>query len=109
MAGRDGIDLSRLGGAFAKDLQAEGRSALDAIIEAARLRIRPIVMTSLAFILGVFPLAVATGAGSGAQHAIGITVLGGMLSATLLGVFFVPTFFVLVRRGRRTATVSDNP
>jgi multidrug efflux pump len=55
-------------------------------------------MTSLAFILGVLPLAVASGAGSGAQNAIGITVLGGMLSATLLGVFFVPVFFVLVRR-----------
>ncbi|HEX4299072.1 MAG TPA: efflux RND transporter permease subunit [Devosia sp.] len=83
---------------FATDMQAEGRTALDAILEAARLRIRPIVMTSLAFILGVLPLAVASGAGSGAQNAIGITVLGGMLSATLLGVFFVPVFFVLVRR-----------
>jgi len=82
---------------FAKDMQSEGKTALEAIVEAAKLRIRPIVMTSLAFILGVLPLAVATGAGSGAQNAIGITVLGGMLSATLLGVFFVPVFFVLVR------------
>ncbi|HVW91060.1 MAG TPA: efflux RND transporter permease subunit [Devosia sp.] len=83
---------------FAKDLQAEGKPALEAILEAARLRIRPIVMTSLAFMLGVLPLAVASGAGSGAQHAIGITVLGGMISATILGIFFVPTFFVLIRR-----------
>ena len=89
---------------FAKNLQAEGKPVLEAIVEAARLRIRPIIMTSLAFILGVFPLSVATGAGSGAQHAIGITVLGGMLSATLLGVFFVPAQFVLVRSGWRKAS-----
>ena len=59
-------------------------------------------MTSLAFILGVLPLAIATGAGSGAQNAIGIGVLGGMLAATLIGVFFVPVFFVLIRRGWRS-------
>ncbi|MEO8883385.1 MAG: efflux RND transporter permease subunit [Devosia sp.] len=82
---------------FAKDLSAQGRNVRDSILEAARLRIRPIVMTSLAFILGVMPLALANGAGSGAQNAIGFAVLGGMLAATLLGVFFVPTFFVLVR------------
>jgi len=93
---------------FAKDLQAEGKSLTEAILEAARLRIRPIVMTSLAFILGVLPLAVATGAGSGAQNAIGITVLGGMLAATLIGVFFVPSFFVLMRRGwRRKAAAAE--
>jgi len=83
---------------FAKERQGGGMSLLDATLEAARLRLRPIVMTSLAFILGVVPLAIATGAGSAAQNAIGIGVLGGMLSATLLGIFFVPSFFVAVRR-----------
>ena len=83
---------------FARNLQQTGMDARAAILEAARLRIRPIVMTSLAFILGVLPLALATGASSGAQNAIGITVLGGMLSATVLGVLFVPTFFMLVSR-----------
>jgi multidrug efflux pump len=83
---------------FAKDRQATGMGLIEATLEAARLRLRPIIMTSLAFILGVVPLAIATGAGSAAQNAIGIGVLGGMLSATLLGIFFVPTFFVVVRR-----------
>jgi multidrug efflux pump len=83
---------------FAKDRQEAGLSMIDATLDAARLRLRPIIMTSLAFILGVVPLAVATGAGSAAQNAIGVGVLGGMLSATLLGIFFVPSFFVVVRR-----------
>ncbi|MDW6026613.1 efflux RND transporter permease subunit [Mesorhizobium sp. BAC0120] len=83
---------------FARDLQASGRSVTEAILEAARLRFRPIVMTSLAFIFGVLPLATATGASSGAQNSIGIGVAGGMLAATLLGVFFVPLFFVVVSR-----------
>ena len=83
---------------FAKDRQETGMGIIDATLEAARLRLRPIIMTSLAFILGVVPLATATGAGSAAQNAIGIGVLGGMLSATLLGIFFVPSFFVVVRR-----------
>jgi multidrug efflux pump len=83
---------------FARDLEAQGGSITEAILEASRMRIRPIVMTSLAFILGVLPLALATGAGSGAQNAIGFGVLGGMLASTLVGVFFVPVFFVLVRR-----------
>lgn len=83
---------------FARDLEAQGKNIIAAILEAARMRIRPIVMTSLAFILGVLPLAVASGAGSGAQNAIGFAVLGGMLASTLIGVFFVPVFFVLVRR-----------
>ena len=81
---------------FAKDLHAEGKSLVDSAIEAARLRFRPIVMTSLAFMLGVVPLAIATGAGATSQRAIGTGVLGGMLSATLLGVLFVPVFFVWV-------------
>jgi multidrug efflux pump len=75
-----------------------GMGLFEATLEAARLRLRPIIMTSLAFILGVVPLAIATGAGSAAQNAIGIGVLGGMLSATMLGIFFVPSFFVVIRR-----------
>ena len=83
---------------FAKERQEHGLTLLEATLEAAKLRLRPIIMTSLAFILGVVPLAIATGAGSAAQNAIGIGVLGGMLSATLLGIFFVPSFFVIIRR-----------
>src|SRR5690606_38140344 len=81
---------------FAKDLYAQGKGLAEATIEAARLRFRPIIMTSLAFILGVLPLAIATGASSGAQRAIGTGVMGGMISATLLAVFLVPVFFVVV-------------
>ncbi|OBZ95069.1 multidrug transporter [Pararhizobium polonicum] len=87
---------------FAKDLHEKGQPLLDAVLEAARLRLRPIIMTSLAFVLGVLPLAVASGAGSAAQNAIGIGVMGGMLAATLLGVFFVPFLFVGVMRMFRT-------
>ncbi|APO76040.1 acriflavine resistance protein [Rhizobium etli 8C-3] len=83
---------------FAKDRLETGMGLFEATLEAARLRLRPIIMTSLAFILGVVPLAVATGAGSAAQNAIGIGVLGGMLAATALGIFFVPSFFVVIRR-----------
>ncbi|MDR6667264.1 efflux RND transporter permease subunit [Rhizobium sp. 1399] len=83
---------------FAKDRMETGMGLFEATLEAARLRLRPIIMTSLAFILGVVPLAIATGAGSAAQNAIGIGVLGGMLSATMLGIFFVPSFFVVIRR-----------
>jgi multidrug efflux pump len=83
---------------FAKERMEQGLSLMEATLEAAKLRLRPIIMTSLAFILGVVPLAIATGAGSAAQNAIGIGVLGGMLSATLLGIFFVPSFFVVIRR-----------
>lgn len=81
---------------FAKSLYEQGRSLQSAALEAARLRFRPIVMTSMAFILGVVPLAVATGAGAASQRAIGIGVIGGMITATLLGVIFVPVFFVWV-------------
>ena len=83
---------------FAKDLQAQGRSAVEAVLEAAHMRFRPILMTSLAFILGVLPLVLASGAGSAGQRAIGTGVMGGMIAATSLAVFFVPVFFVLVRR-----------
>ncbi|MBV6303637.1 multidrug efflux RND transporter permease subunit [Candidimonas humi] len=81
---------------FAKDMYAEGNSLIDSTIEAARLRFRPILMTSFAFILGVVPLAIATGAGAASQNAVGLGVLGGMLAATPLAVLFVPTFFVVV-------------
>ena len=83
---------------FAKDLQAQGKSAMEAAMEAAHLRFRPIVMTSMAFILGVMPLFLATGAGSASQRAIGTGVVGGMISAVTLSVLFVPVFFVVVRR-----------
>ena len=82
---------------FAKDLQAQGKSAIDAALEAAHLRFRPIIMTSLAFGLGVVPLVIASGAGSASQRAIGTGVLGGMITGTILAVFFVPVFFVVVR------------
>ena len=83
---------------FAKDVQARGKSSVEAVLEAAHMRFRPILMTSLAFILGVLPLVVASGAGSAGQRAIGTGVMGGMIAATSLAVFFVPVFFVLVRR-----------
>ena len=82
---------------FAKDLQAQGKSVIESALAAAHLRFRPIVMTSLAFMLGVLPLALATGAGSASQRAIGTGVIGGMITGTVLAVFFVPVFFVLVR------------
>jgi len=84
---------------FAKDLmEKEGKGIVEATLEASRMRLRPILMTSLAFILGVMPLVISHGAGSGAQNAVGTGVMGGMLSATLLAIFFVPVFFVVVRR-----------
>lgn len=83
---------------FAKELHERGRSISGAVIEAAHQRLRPILMTSLAFVLGVLPLALANGAGSGAQNAIGYGVMGGMISATVLAVFFVPVFYVVVMR-----------
>jgi hypothetical protein len=83
---------------FAKDLHAQGKSAIEAALEAAQLRFRPIIMTSMAFMLGVMPLYLASGAGSASQRAIGTGVIGGMLTATLLSVFFVPVFFAVVRR-----------
>lgn len=82
---------------FAKDLHAQGKRLAEAAMTAARMRLRPILMTSLAFILGVLPMVTGSGAGAGAQHALGTAVIGGMLSGTLLAIFFVPLFFVLVR------------
>jgi multidrug efflux pump len=82
---------------FAKDLHAEGMSLIDATLKAVHLRFRPILMTSIAFILGVLPLVISSGAGSASQRAIGTGVMGGMITATVLAVFFVPVFFVVVR------------
>jgi multidrug efflux pump len=83
---------------FARELQAQGKSVLEATLEACHLRFRPIIMTSMAFILGVLPLVLANGAGAASQRAIGTGVMSGMIAATVLAVFFVPVFFVVVRR-----------
>jgi hydrophobe/amphiphile efflux-1 (HAE1) family protein len=86
---------------FAKELVEQGKSTGEAALEAARLRLRPIIMTSLAFILGVLPLALAGGAGAAAQNAIGMAVIGGVVAGTVLGVLFVPVFFALIARRPR--------
>jgi len=83
---------------FAKDLEAEGKGVMEATMEAVRLRLRPIIMTSLAFVLGVFPLAISTGAGAASRVAVGTGVMGGMIAATMLGIFFTPLFYLSVRR-----------
>ncbi|WP_206739959.1 efflux RND transporter permease subunit, partial [Klebsiella pneumoniae] len=82
---------------FAKEHQEEGNTLKEAVMIAARQRLRPIIMTSLAFGLGVVPLFIATGPGSGSQNAIGTSVVGGVVTATLLGIFFIPMFFIWVR------------
>lgn len=100
---------------FAKELREQGKSLIDATLEAAHLRFRPILMTSLAFTLGVLPLAIATGASSGSQRAIGTGVMGGMISATVLAIFFVPVFFVFVtklfarKKAEATPAATENP
>lgn len=86
---------------FAEQEEKKGKRVIEAAIEAARIRLRPILMTSFAFIFGVLPLAIATGAGANSRVAIGTAVIGGMLTAALLAIFFIPLFFVLVRRGVR--------
>ena len=91
---------------FANQRYAEGESLLDAAMEAARLRFRPIIMTSMAFILGVFPLVIASGAGAASRNSIGTGVFGGMLAATFLAIFFVPLFFVVIRKMTRRAGAS---
>ncbi|UXJ50751.1 efflux RND transporter permease subunit [Pseudomonas citronellolis] len=91
---------------FAKELHEQGKGYAEAAIEACRMRLRPIIMTSLAFVLGVVPLAISSGAGSGSQHAIGTGVIGGMVTATVLAVFWVPLFYVVVGslfKGKRPA------
>jgi multidrug efflux pump len=97
---------------FASHRHHDGMSASAAAVEAARLRFRPILMTSLAFIFGVLPLAVSTGAGAGARHSVGTGVVGGMLAATFLAIFFVPMFFKLfsdrhLTERRSTAQIKD--
>lgn len=86
---------------FAEQEERKGKRVIEAAITAARIRLRPILMTSFAFIFGVLPLALASGAGANSRIAIGTSVIGGMLTATLLAIFFIPLFFVLVRRGVR--------
>lgn len=84
---------------FAKDLmEKEGKGLVEATLEAVKMRLRPILMTSLAFMLGVIPLVLSNGAGSGAQNAVGTGVFGGMIAATSLAIFFVPVFYVVIRR-----------
>ena len=82
---------------FAKEIQEKGKSLKESVMTAARMRLRPIIMTSLAFGIGVVPLYQATGAGSGSQNAVGTSVLGGVITATFLGIFFIPMFYVWVR------------
>ncbi len=94
---------------FAKDYYAEGKSLMESAVEAARVRFRPIIMTSLAFTLGVVPLAIATGPSAASQNAIGTGVLGGMVSATVLAIFFVPAFFVFVLTLMRTKRPTEEP
>jgi len=100
---------------FAREQRAEGKPVLDAALEAARSRFRPILMTSFAFILGVAPLVFASGAGASARISIGITVFTGMIASTCLAVLFVPPFFVVIqrleewRKGRKTPSLADTP
>ncbi|TNJ40708.1 efflux RND transporter permease subunit [Phaeobacter sp. B1627] len=92
---------------FAEELRRKGRSIAEAAIEASRLRLRPILMTALTFILGVLPLALATGAGAASQNAIGIGVIGGMVASTFLGIFMVPAFYVLIMRLTRSLSKQE--
>ena len=82
---------------YAKELEDKGMGLVQATLQAARLRLRPILMTSLAFMLGVLPLVISSGAGSGGRHSLGTGVFGGTLASTALGIFFVPLFYVVVR------------
>ncbi len=86
----------------------DGQTLLEATTEAAKLRFRPIIMTSLAFIVGTLPLAISTGAGSASRHIIGTTVVGGMIAATLIGVLFIPVFFYLVVKIKDKLSNSKN-
>jgi multidrug efflux pump len=90
---------------FAERAEKDGKRVIEAAIEAAKIRLRPILMTSFAFIFGVFPLAVSTGPGANGRIAIGTAVIGGMLTATILAIFYIPLFYVLVRRGARDGMV----
>jgi multidrug efflux pump len=94
---------------FAERAEKEGKRVIDAALEAARIRLRPILMTSFAFIFGVLPLALSTGAGANSRIAIGTSVVGGMLTATILAIFYIPLFFVLVRRTARDTLKKLSP
>ena len=94
---------------FAKHLQEQGRDAAQAVLEAARLRLRPIVMTSIAFIMGVMPLVIATGAGAEVRRAMGAAVFSGMIGVTVFGLFLTPVFYVLMRRARKSVDATDAP
>ena len=83
---------------FGRDIELEGRPRLEAVIEACRLRLRPILMTSFAFILGVLPLVISSGSGSEMRQAVGVAVFFGMLGVTLFGLIFTPVFYILIRR-----------
>ena len=87
---------------FAKHLQEQGHDAWQAVLEAARLRLRPILMTSIAFIMGVVPLVLASGAGAEVRHAMGAAVFAGMIGVTVFGLFLTPVFYVLLRRERKS-------
>src|SRR5438046_3673490 len=88
---------------FAEQLRERGLSIVDAAVEAARIRLRPILMTSLAFILGVMPLVLATGAGQAGRHSVGTTVFGGMIASTVLNRFFIPVLYLLIEEARERA------
>jgi HAE1 family hydrophobic/amphiphilic exporter-1 len=94
---------------FAEQLRAKGLSIIDAAVEAARIRLRPILMTSLAFILGVMPLVFATGAGQEGRHSVGTAVAGGMLFATFLNILFIPILYVVIQtlRGARSVVAPE--
>jgi HAE1 family hydrophobic/amphiphilic exporter-1 len=100
---------------FAEQLREEGHAIIDAAVEAARIRLRPILMTSFTFILGVMPLAIATGAGSAARNSVGTTVVGGMITSTFLSIVFIPVLYVAIRtiapgrhvRGHKAAEVAN--
>jgi hydrophobic/amphiphilic exporter-1 (mainly G- bacteria), HAE1 family len=99
---------------FAEQLQRQGRELMEAAVEAARLRLRPILMTSIAFILGVLPLVVAKGAGAAGRHSVGTTVFGGMIVSTALNLFVIPVLYVIVRtllplRPERTLKTAMEP
>ncbi|URK86930.1 efflux RND transporter permease subunit [Rhizobium sp. RCAM05350] len=89
---------------FARELEFEGATPFDAVIKASRLRLRPILMTSMAFIMGVVPLVTSTGAGAEMRHAMGVAVFSGMIGVTLFGLFLTPVFYTLVRDDRKQAT-----
>ena len=95
---------------FAEQLRAKGLSIIDAAVEAARIRLRPILMTSLAFILGVMPLVFATGAGQEGRHSVGTAVAGGMLFATFLNILFIPILYVVIQtlRGQKVVLLEGN-